>query len=135
MHDVLSGTAVMVIFTFYNKTHVDWYCKQQSTSETGTYGAEFLSGRKCCENIINQRAYLQYLAEPVHNMDYVWRDNESMINSLTVPDAKLHKRHNNLSFHFVRNMVSYGYINMLLHITLKYNFADILTKHWTYQGT
>ena len=23
----------------------------------------------------------------------------------------------------------------MLHITLKYNFADILTKHWDYQGT
>ena len=31
-------------------------------------------------------------------------------------------------------MISQGYINML-HIETKYNFADILTKHWGYQGT
>ena len=67
-------------------------------------------------------------------MDYVWRDNESMINSSTAPDAKLHKRYSILSFHFVRSMISRGYINML-HIETKYNFADILTKHWDYQGT
>ena len=23
----------------------------------------------------------------------------------------------------------------MVHIALKYNFADILTKHWSYQGT
>ena len=74
------------------------------------------------------------MGKPVHDVDYVWGDNESMINSLTVPDAKLHKRHNILSFHFVRSMVSRGYISML-HIASQYNFADILTKHWSYQGT
>ena len=43
MHNTLSGKAVTGICTFYNKTPVDWYYKQQSTSETATYGAEFLS--------------------------------------------------------------------------------------------
>ena len=67
-------------------------------------------------------------------MDYVWGDNETMINSSTIPDAKLPKRHNILSFHFVRSMVARGYINML-HIISEHNFADILIKHWGYQGT
>ena len=83
MHDVLSGKAVTGVCTFYNKTPVDWYYKQQSTSQKATYGAEFLSGRTCCEK------------------------------NSTVPDAKLHKRHNILSFHLIRSMVSTGYINML----------------------
>ena len=57
-----------------------------------------------------------------------------MINILIVPDAKLHKSHNILSFHYVRSMTSKGYVNML-HIAFKYNFVDILTKHWGHQGT
>ena len=134
MHDVLSGKAITGISTFYNKTPTDWYCKQQSTSETATYGAESLSGRTCCVKIIDRRSYLRYLGKPVHIMDYVWRYNKSMIDSSTVPDAKLHKRHNILSFHYVRCMISQGYVNML-HIAFKYNFADILTKHWGHQGT
>ena len=81
IHDVLSGKAVTGICTFYNKTSADWFCKQQSTSETATYGAEFLSGQKVCEKIIDHRSYLRYLGKPVHGMDYVWGDNESMINS------------------------------------------------------
>ena len=79
------------------------------------------------------RSYLWCLGKPVHNIDYVWGDNESIINSLTVPDAKLHKRHNILSFHFIRSMIAQEYINML-HIKTKYNFTDILSKHWGYQG-
>ena len=71
---------------------------------------------------------------PVFNKSYVWGDNESMINSATVPDAKLHKRHNILSFHFVRSMIACGYIN-LQHIRSESNIADILSKHWGYQSS
>ena len=67
-------------------------------------------------------------------MYYIWGDNERMINSQTVPEAKLHKRHNILSFHYVRSMISRGYIN-LQHLSLEWNFADILTKNWSYQSS
>ena len=71
MHNFQSGKAVTGVYTFYNKTHVDWNCTQQSTLESATYGAEFLSRRKCCENIIDHGSYLRYLEKPVHDMDYV----------------------------------------------------------------
>ena len=70
---------------------VNWYYKQQSASETATYGTKFLSRRKCFENIIDYQAYLQYLGKPIDEIDYVWRDNGSMINNLTIPESKLHK--------------------------------------------
>ena len=83
---------------------------------------------------LTNRAYLQYLGKLVGDMDYVWGDNESMINSSTIPEAKLHKQHNILSFHYVRSMVAQGYINMQ-HIASKWNFSDILTEHWSYQSS
>ena len=55
-----------------------------------------------------------------------------MINSSTIPESKLNKRHNILSFHYVRSMISRGYIN-LQHLASEWNFADILTKNWSYQ--
>ena len=67
-------------------------------------------------------------------MDYVWGDNESMTNSSTIPESKLNKRHNILSFHYVRSMISRGYIN-LQHLASEWNFADILTKNWSYQSS
>jgi len=42
-------------------------------------------------------AYRRYPGQPVGEMDYVWGDNENMINSTTVPEAKLHKRYSILS--------------------------------------
>ena len=55
-----------------------------------------------------------------------------MINSSTIPESKLNKRHNILSFHYVQSMISRGYIN-LQHLASKWNFAGILTKNWSYQ--
>ena len=54
--------------------------------------------------------YRRYIGKPVGNTDYAWGDNENMFNSTTVPEAKLHKRYNILSFHYVRSMISRGYI-------------------------
>ena len=56
-------------------------------------------------------AFRQYPGQPVGEMDSVWGDNENMINSPTVPEAKLHKRYSILSFHYVRSIISRGYIN------------------------
>jgi len=134
MHDVLSGKAVTGILHFYNKTPIDWYSKKQSTTETATYGSEFLSCRTCFEQIIDHRNYLRYLGVPIHDISLVWGDNESMINSAKIPDARLHKRHNILSFHYVRSLIACGFIN-LQHINSESNVSDILSKHWGYQSS
>ena len=84
--------------------------------------------------IIDRRAYLQYHGKPVNEMDYIWGDNESMINSSTIPESKLNKRHNILSFHYFRSTISQRYIN-LQHLASEWNFADILTKNWSYQSS
>ena len=55
------------------------------------------------------------------------KSNEDMINSSTVLEAKLHKRHNILLLHYVRSMMSQGYINMQ-HLAFK-KIINILTKH------
>ena len=56
-----------------------------------------------------------------------------MINSATFPYARLHKRHNILSFHYVRSMIARGYI-ALTHVNSKDNLADVVTKHWGYNS-
>ena len=82
----------------------------------------------------DEEYYQQYIEKPVADMDYTWGDNEEMINSPTVPEAKLHKRQNILSFHYVGSMISRGYIN-LQHQASEWSFADNLTKNWTYQSS
>ena len=56
-----------------------------------------------------------------------------MIKRATLPDAKLHKRHNILSFHFVSNTLAAKFIN-LQQIGSEFNISDIISKHWSYQS-
>tara|TARA_B110000008_G_scaffold176311_1_gene175861 strand:- start:127 stop:1134 length:1008 start_codon:yes stop_codon:yes gene_type:complete len=131
MHDVLSGKAVTGCVHFANKTPIMWYSKKQATSETATYGSEFIAGRTCIEQIVDLRNTFRYLGVPINEISYVFGDNQSMIDSATFPYARLQKRHNILSFHFVRSMIAAGFIAMH-HLTSTSNAADILTKHWSH---
>ena len=58
-------------------------------------------------------------------------DNESVVNSSSKPDAKLHKRHTALSFHRVREAIASGMVSFIF-IEGSRNPADILSKHWGY---
>ena len=60
-------------------------------------------------------------------------DNATMINNSSFPYARLNKRHNILSFHYVRSQLARGYI-ALHHIRSGDNAADIVSKHWAYKA-
>jgi len=59
-------------------------------------------------------------------------DNKSVVDSSTVPHAKLHKQHNALSFHQAREAIAAAIIGFY-HIDGKNNPANILSKHWGYR--
>jgi hypothetical protein len=65
------------------------------------------------------------------NLNQWEKVSKSMDSSSIGPHAKLHKRHNALSFHHVREAVTSKYV-MIFHLPGKYNPADILSKHWAY---
>jgi len=131
MHDVLSGKAVTGCVHFANKTPIMWHSKKQATSETATYGAEFIAGRTCIEQVIDLRNSFRYLGVPINDVSYVFGDNETMIDSSTFPHARLHKRHNILSYHYVRSMIAKGFLAMH-HIQSGDNVADVVSKHWSH---
>mmetsp|Transcript_14250 Transcript_14250/g.33114 ORF Transcript_14250/g.33114 Transcript_14250/m.33114 type:complete len:144 (+) Transcript_14250:321-752(+) len=110
-----------------------WYSKKQSTVETATFGAEFVASRTCIEQIVDLRHSFRYMGIPVAKMSFEWGDNEKQVLSASFPYARLHKRHNILSYHYVRSMIARGFI-ALQHINGKDNCADILTKHWSHNS-
>ena len=59
-------------------------------------------------------------------------DNEAVVNSSIKPFAKLHKRHNLLSFHRVREAIASGMI-VFRHLSGKFNPSDTLSKHWSHK--
>ena len=107
-HDILTGRSVTGILHLFNKTPMDWYSKKQSTVETATYGSEFVASKTCTEQIIEIRNTLRYLGVPIRSKCYMFGDYESVVNSASMPHAKLHKRHVYLAFHRVREAIAAG---------------------------
>ena len=62
--------------------------------------------------LYHRGAYQRYIGKHIRERNYVWGDNESMSNSPTVPEAKLHKQHNILLFLYIISMILQGYINL-----------------------
>ena len=131
MHDLTTGRSVTGILHLLNKTPIDWYSKKQATVETATYGSEYVAARTCVEQIVDLRTTLYYLGVPVRDKSYMFGDNQSVVDSSMQVNAKLHKRHNILSFHRVREAIASGMI-LFTFITGDINPADILSKHWGY---
>ena len=65
--------------------------------------------------------------------NYMFGDNESVVNSSSQLYAKLHKRHTALSFHQVCEDIASGYIDFNF-INGKNSPTDILSKHWSYSS-
>ena len=57
-------------------------------------------------------------------------DNKAMQKSSTMPDAQLHKRHNILTYRFVRSQIAMWYCLMIQHLKSEFNIADIVSKNW-----
>jgi hypothetical protein len=130
-HNMVTGRSVTAILHFLNQTLMDWYSKKQATVKTATFGSEFIAARTTIDQIFDLRTTLCYLGIPIPEKSYVFGDNKTIIDASSTPHAKLHKRHNALSFHHVREAVTSKYVT-IFHLPGKYNPANILSKHWAY---
>jgi hypothetical protein len=130
-HDLISGRSVTGVLHLLNKTPIDWFSKLQSTVETATFGSEYVAARTATEQIIDLRNTLRYLGVPIRGTSMMFGDNETVVNTASVPHARLQKRHVALSYHRVREAVAAG-IMRFHHVRGKLNPADILSKHWDY---
>ena len=90
-----------------------------------------MAARTCVEQIIDIRTTLRYLGVPVVGSSQMFGDNESVVNSSEHIHTRLHKWHNALSFHRVRESIAAS-ICRFHYIPGKINPVDILSKHWGY---
>ena len=134
MHDHLTGKAVTAVLHFINQTPFDWFCKKQSTVETATYGAEGTAARTCIEQMRANKMTLMYLGVPIVGPSVLFGDNKTVVDSGTIPHAKLKKRHLMLSYHYVREAIATGSY-VYTFIKGEDNPSDILSKHWSHSAT
>jgi len=127
-HDLITGNAATGILHLVNGTPVDWYSKRQATVETATYGSEFVAAHIATDQVIDLRTTLRYLGVPVKSKSYMFGDNNSVVQSSTLPHSGLNKRHNALSYHRVREAIAAKILGFF-HIDGKKNPADVLSKH------
>ena len=97
--------------------------------ETATYGSEFVAARIATDKTIDLRLTLRYLGVPVRDQSFMFGDNKSVVDSARIPQSKLHKRHNALSYHRVREAITSGMLRFI-HLPGECNPADIRSKHW-----
>ncbi len=131
-HNLITARSVTGILHLANMTPIDWYSKKQVTVETATYGSEFITAWICMDQSIDLKNTLHNLEVPICKKAYMFGDNKSVVKSSTVPHAKLHKQHNALSFHQVREAIATAIIGFY-HIEGNENPANILSKHWGYR--
>ena len=111
---------------------IDWYSKKQGTVEAATFGSEANAARTATEQIIDLRGTLRYMGVPLRESSCMFGDNKTVVDSGSLPHAKLHKRHMMLSYHRVREAIASGMVKFF-HIPGEINPADILSKHWGHQ--
>ena len=131
LHDTVTGRSVTGCLHLVNGTPIDWFSKKQATVETATYSSEFVAARTCIEQIIDLHTTFRYLGVEVREKSYMFGDNESVVTSSSTLHAKLHKRHNLLSFHHVREAIASKFIDFNF-LPGEENPVDVLSKHWSY---
>jgi hypothetical protein len=127
MHDLITGKSMTGIIHLVNQTPISWFSKKQNVVETATYGSEFMAARQATEQIMDLRYTLRMMGIPLDGPAWMFGDNKSVITSGTLPQSKLNKRHNALSYHRVRSAIACK-ILYFLHIDGVDNPSDVCTK-------
>ena len=86
-----------------------------------------MAARQAVEQIIELRLTLRYLGVPLDGPAWLFGDNQSVVNSSTLPYSTLSKRWNVLSYCKCREAIAAGIVRFE-HIPGTENPADILTK-------
>ena len=100
----------MGIILMMNKTPVDWTSKRQATVETATYGSEIIAARVAVDQIIEWRYNLRMLGVPLADnggLSHIFGDNKVVMDSASIPEYNLKKRHHALLFHCVQKAVAF----------------------------
>jgi hypothetical protein len=119
-----SRTGVLI---YLNRSLTVWYSKKQTSIETSTFGAEFSAMKTAVELVEGLRFKLRMMGVPLEDPAMIKGDNMSVIKNSSIPESVLKKKSNSIAYHYVRERVAMGIIDVS-HEPTKTNLADVLTK-------
>ena len=115
------------LLLFVNHATIVWFSKQQNTIETSTFGSEFIAMKTAIEQIESLHYKLRMFSIPVEDPTNVFCDNESVFKNMTIPDSTLKKKHTSICYHWLREAVASGTMQVAKKGTAT-NLADLFTK-------
>jgi hypothetical protein len=115
------------ILVFVNNALISWFSKRQNTVECSTFGSEFVALRIAVEQMEALRYKLRMFGIPIDGPADVYCDNQSVVDSSSLPQRTLQKKHNAICFHKVREAAAIGVIRVA-KIDGTENLADLFTK-------
>ena len=115
------------IIIFVNNAPIIWFCKRQNTVESSTFGSELVAMRICRDLIVSLRYKLRMFGLNLQGPAYTFCDNAGVVKNVSVPESVLHKRHNAINYHVVREAVA-AKIMVVGKEDGNTNLADLFTK-------
>jgi len=113
--------------TFVGRTAVSCISKRQGTAEPSSYGSEFIAAHQSVEEVVSELGALWALGVPVLSPTKWYGDNLGMLQSSSVPESTLKKRHVNIAYHMCREQVATGVL-LPIKVHTSDNLADTGTK-------
>ena len=126
-HDQKIHRSISGIVQFVGCTPVLWSSRRQGCIATSTYCAKFVAMRQVVEEAISLCYMLRCLGIPVTNPMNLYGDNFGLIQSASIPDSELKKKHVTISYHFVRVSIAAKIVNTIW-VPTHANFVDVCTK-------
>ena len=94
------------ILLFCNLSPIQWYSKKQNTVESSTFGSEFVALRIATDLVESMRYKLRMFGIRVEGPAYTFCDNHGVVKKMSIPESVLHKKHNSINYHAVREAVA-----------------------------
>jgi len=124
------------IIIYLQNAPIMWFSKKQNTTESSTFGSEFVAMRIAKEMIIALRYKLRMFGIPIAGPANVFCDNMGVVKNTSIPTSTLNKKHASINYHTVREAVARGIMRVGKEDTMS-NIADFFTKilskdrrHW-----
>jgi len=126
-HDLQTRRSITGLLVYVGSTLVSWTSKRQGCIASSTYCSEFIAMRAAVEEAMSLRYMLRSLGVPVEEPTNLIGDNLGVIQTASIPEADLKKKHVAISYHCVREAVAAQIVRPIWCDTSE-NWADICTK-------
>ena len=89
------------ILIYLDNSLIIWFSRRKNTVEYSSFGSEFVALRIDMELLVSLRYKMGMFGVLIDGPVYVFCDNSSMTNNVTLPQSVLKKRHNAIFYHRV----------------------------------